>query len=134
MAKNFNLKAFIYTFYVEEEVTEAFNEKVVNKKRLFRCKRHNHIVRINGSTTSNLISHLEREDHREDLTAFIKNKIDSENESTPKLNKRPRFESPLSRTPMSNLANEVKITDFISPKKKFNFNDTKQIEWFANYF
>jgi len=34
-------------------------------------------------------------------------------------NKRPRFDSPL----VSNLANSLKMTDFISPKKKFNFND-----------
>lgn len=36
------------------------------------------------------------------------------------------FDSPL----VSNLANTLKMTDFISPKKKFNFNDPKQIEWY----
>lgn len=38
---------------------------------------------------------------------------------------RPRYDSPL----VSNLAKSLKMTDFISPKKKFNLNDPKQIEW-----
>ena len=51
---------------------------------------------MTGSTTSNLISHLAREDHSNDYESYLKNK-ETENSTTPKhSNKRPRFlDSPL---------------------------------------
>ena len=114
MAKSVKLKSFIFTFY--EEIFDGFSDTSC-KKRTFKCTRHKHLVHITGSTTSNLISHLSREDHSEDNKAYMKHK-ETENNMTPiRTNKRPRFDSPL----VSNLANSLKITDFISPKKKFNF-------------
>jgi len=116
MAKSVKLKSFIFNFY--EEIFDGSSDTSC-KKRTFKCTRHKHLVHITGSTTSNLISHLSREDHSEDNKAYMKHK-ETENNMTPiRTNKRPRFDSPL----VSNLANSLKITDFISPKKKFNFND-----------
>jgi hypothetical protein len=55
MIKSLKLKSFIFTFY-----EEVFNDskEPISKKRTFKCNRHNHLVHITGSTTSNLISHL----------------------------------------------------------------------------
>jgi hypothetical protein len=87
MIKSLKLKSFIFTFY-----EEVFNDskEPISKKRTFKCNRHNHLVHITGSTTSNLISHLGREDYSEDNEVFLKHK-DTENNMTPICNnKRPR--------------------------------------------
>jgi len=74
-----------------------------------------------GSTNSNLYKHLLRDDHRELREKADANKLTEQNN---KRIKRPRVDSPL-----ASITNDLKITSFVTPRKKYNINDFRQLEW-----
>ena len=93
----------------------------------YQCQHCLKPVKCFKSTNSNLYKHLLRADHKE-LQLIADSK--KEEEKNHRNNKRARVDD----SPRTNIKNEMKITAFITPRKKYNINDFRQIEWFVLYY
>ena len=113
--KNFELQPPIFRFV----------NLIDQETKAYICKECKKTVKMFGSTTSNLRKHLlttNPEKHRHAVDELTKLESTS---PTIRNSKRIRTDSPQSLIPLKNLINMGAIT----PKKKFNYNDQRQVEW-----
>ncbi len=111
----FVLKAPIYKFFEEQD-----------SENKFKCKSCLKFVTAFGSTSSNLIKHINTTNEAKHLMA--RNQLKEMSKDSPYANrdsKRKRLEMDALKTPNKNLIEMGACT----PKAKFLYNNPRQIDW-----
>ena len=118
--KQFSLKAAIYMLFDS-----------VDQENNYKCKSCANLISGFGSTTSNLRKHINSTNPIKHASARITlADLDKESPYAVRTMKRKQIQIDSLKTPNKDLV----LMGACTPKKKFKYNNPRQIEWYRNYY